>query len=240
MTRFQIILLSCCFILSSCSGVRPGPAQLGEQQQAAPGPKTTNGRRAERGAGQARFAQEGVAGMFGRTKTAHAGEKFDDHPMTAMHRTLPLGVYVKVRNARNGVEAVVRVNRRGPGSRGRIIDLSSAAAKALGIPPGGTARVRIEALGTLAADNTYEEPPTYETGAYTVQIGAFEDIEQAKRLAEMMKNLFGYSAIVPATEGRQSVYRVFAGKYSTLAGAETAEKNFSSHGYPECFAISLE
>jgi rare lipoprotein A len=160
--------------------------------------------------------------------------------MTAMHRTLPLGVYVKVRNVRNGAEAVVRIGQRGPASRGRIIDLSPAAAKAVGIPSAGTARVRIEALGSRSGGSTFEELPTYETGAYTVQVGSFEDTAHAKRLAEMMKNLFGYSAIVPATEGGKIAYRVFAGKYSTLADAEAAERNFASHGYPECFAIALD
>jgi len=71
--------------------------------------------------------------------------------MTAAHRTLPLGTMVRVTNLNNHRSVVVRINDRGPFSRGRIIDLSPAAARALGIRDQGLMRVRIDVVSERAA-----------------------------------------------------------------------------------------
>jgi rare lipoprotein A len=70
-----------------------------------------------------------------------SGERFDMHDLTAAHHTLPFGTRVRVRNVANGREVVVRINDRGPRMRDRIIDLSKAAAGALGFVHAGEARV---------------------------------------------------------------------------------------------------
>ena len=80
---------------------------------------------------------------FNGKRTA-SGHTFDETKMTAAHRTLPLGSKVKVTNLNNGKFIEVEINDRGPYTKGRIIDLSHAAAKALGIRDEGTARVSIE------------------------------------------------------------------------------------------------
>jgi len=86
--------------------------------------------------------QRGAASWYGPgfhgRKTAN-GERFDQHAMTAAHRTLPFGTKVRVVNERTGRSVVVRINDRGPFHRGRIIDLAKAPALALGIT--GTAHV---------------------------------------------------------------------------------------------------
>jgi len=96
--------------------------------------------------GQERFEQVGVASWYGKKfhgrKTA-SGEKFDMYKLTAAHRSLPFGTKVKVKNLDNGKEVVVRINDRGPFKKGRIIDLSYAAAKKVGMIRAGCARVRI-------------------------------------------------------------------------------------------------
>jgi len=79
---------------------------------------------------------------FAGKKTA-IGERFDPGAMTAAHKSLPLGAVVKVENLSNGRTVYVRINDRGPYAKGRIIDLSQAAAKRLGFVKEGTARVRI-------------------------------------------------------------------------------------------------
>jgi rare lipoprotein A len=66
--------------------------------------------------------------------------------MTAAHRTLPFGTRVRVRNLDSGASVEVRINDRGPVPRDRIIDLSRAAARRLGLLAAGTARVRIEVI----------------------------------------------------------------------------------------------
>lgn len=79
-------------------------------------------------------------------KTTADGEHFDAKDFTAAHRSLPFGTMVRVTNLANGETVKVEINDRGPHVRGRIIDLSSAAASVLGIKKDGVARVRLEAF----------------------------------------------------------------------------------------------
>jgi len=78
-----------------------------------------------------------------------SGERFDMNAMTAAHRSLPFGTRVRVTNLDNGRSAVVRINDRGPFVRGRVIDLSHAAAKKIGLT--GLAPVRVEVLNKKSA-----------------------------------------------------------------------------------------
>ena len=92
----------------------------------------------------------GKASYYGRyhhgKKTA-SGERFDMHAFTAAHRTLRFGTLVRVTNQRNGRTVVVRINDRGPfGGRGRIIDLSQAAARKLDMMKSGVVPVTVEVL----------------------------------------------------------------------------------------------
>lgn len=98
-----------------------------------------------------RYRQEGVASWYGRShhgrRTAN-GETFDMNQPSAAHRALPLGTRVKVTNLANNRMIELRINDRGPYSRGRIIDLSYRAALALGFVEAGTTRVLIETIET--------------------------------------------------------------------------------------------
>ncbi|HEX9021996.1 MAG TPA: SPOR domain-containing protein, partial [Nitrospirota bacterium] len=125
--------------------------------------------------------------------------------------------------------------------KGRILDLSYAAAKMLGIDIAGTAWVKVEALGyRVNGTNTYKAASSYETGSFTVQIGSFRDPRNAERLSGEMKTLFGFSEIHMTTVNGATFYRVYAGKYSSLKDAESAEREFCDHGYPGSFAVALE
>lgn len=77
-------------------------------------------------------------------KRTASGERFDQHALTAAHRSLPFGTRVKVTNLNNKRSVTVRINDRGPYSRGRIIDVSRRAATELGMLKAGVAPVRIE------------------------------------------------------------------------------------------------
>jgi rare lipoprotein A len=91
-------------------------------------------------------AMSGMASWYGEGQMTASGERFDKHKMTAAHRTLPLGTYVRVTNKRNGKSVVVRINDRGPYGHGRIIDLSEAAAKKLDMIDAGVAPVTVEVV----------------------------------------------------------------------------------------------
>ena len=93
--------------------------------------------------------EKGIAswygGKFHGRKTA-SGERYDMNKMTAAHKTLPFGTRVRVTNLDTGRKVVVRINDRGPFIRGRVIDLSRAAARKMDMIQAGTARVLVEVL----------------------------------------------------------------------------------------------
>ena len=93
---------------------------------------------ADLGSGHASYYGNELAGR----RTA-SGEMFNPSDFTAAHRTVAFGTRVKVTHLGNGREVIVRVNDRGPWGRGRIIDLSYAAAKELGMHRSGTAQVKL-------------------------------------------------------------------------------------------------
>ena len=84
-------------------------------------------------------------GKFHGRKTA-SGEIYNKNAFTAAHKTLALGSYALVTNVRNGRKVIVRINDRGPFSKNRIIDLSVASAKAIGMYSLGVAKVKVEAI----------------------------------------------------------------------------------------------
>ncbi|MBB4863500.1 rare lipoprotein A [Pseudomonas nitritireducens] len=95
------------------------------------------------------YRAEGTASYYGKAhhgKRTASGERFNQNALTAAHRTLAFGTRVKVTNLDNGRSVVVRINDRGPFGRGRIIDVSKAAAEQLNMLRSGTAPVRLEGL----------------------------------------------------------------------------------------------
>jgi len=93
--------------------------------------------------------QRGLATFYGREAQGGptaSGERFDRNQLTAAHRTLPLGTHVRVTNTQNGRTVEVRINDRGPYGRGRIIDLSEAAARRLDMIDAGVVPVTVEVL----------------------------------------------------------------------------------------------
>ena len=92
---------------------------------------------------------DGMASYYGSefagSRTAN-GERFDPAGFTAAHRSLAFHSRVAVTNLTNGQEVIVRINDRGPWGKGRIIDISHAAAREIGIHRSGTARVKLELL----------------------------------------------------------------------------------------------
>jgi rare lipoprotein A len=95
------------------------------------------------------YRAEGKASYYGArhhgNKTA-SGERFDQHALTAAHRSLPFGSRVRVTNLRNDKSVVVRINDRGPYAKGRIIDLSHQAAERIDMLRAGVVPVRVEQL----------------------------------------------------------------------------------------------
>jgi rare lipoprotein A len=102
---------------------------------------------ADEGSGRWRTYETGIASWYGGRwhgrKTAN-GERYNQNSMTAAHKKLPFNTRVRVTNLRTGKSCIVRINNRGPHIRGRVIDLSVAAAKKIGSHAGGLSRVKLE------------------------------------------------------------------------------------------------
>ncbi|MFT0170951.1 septal ring lytic transglycosylase RlpA family protein [Paraburkholderia mimosarum] len=106
------------------------------------------------------FHQKGRASWYGRAfhgRRTASGERFNMGALTAAHRTLPLGSYVRVSLPGTSKWVVVKINDRGPYVRGRVLDLSYAAAKVLGLQHAGTAKVDIEGLSRQEAKSAQAE-----------------------------------------------------------------------------------
>ena len=101
------------------------------------------------------FVEQGTASWYGpgfHGRLTANGERFDMNELTAAHKTLPFGTRVLVHNQRTGKEVVVRINDRGPFIKGRMIDLSKAAAKALGFKSRGHDAVVLREVLPARAD----------------------------------------------------------------------------------------
>jgi rare lipoprotein A len=193
------------------------------------------------------FVQGGTASWYGSDfhgKETSSGEAYNMHAMTAAHKTLPLGVYVKVQNRKNGREIVVRVNDRGPFIDGRIIDLSYSAARDLGVVKSGTAPVQIEALGYLGRSSkgktSYRAPLNYDTGAFVIQVGSCSSLENAQSMAEEMRNQYVFTDIREAVVNGEHFYRVHAGNYVSLKEAERVRKYSVNKWLNAGFVVALD
>lgn len=104
---------------------------------------------ASREKGTMPYREEGIASWYGaefQGSRTTSGELYDKNELTAAHRTLPFNTLVKVTYLRTGREVVVRINDRGPHVKGRIIDISRAAAEEIGLRSHGVGKVRIEVI----------------------------------------------------------------------------------------------
>jgi rare lipoprotein A len=196
------------------------------------------------------FVQEGMASWYGmkfhRKRTA-SGEIFNMYDKTAAHRTLPLGTYVKVENLSNQREVVVRINDRGPFVKGRIIDLSYGAAKGIGLIEPGVTRVRLVALsqeaGSIESGDIHRpvaEAKDFSKGRYTVQVGAFEIGDNARRLAKRLKVIFDdvtVTTYIPCHGG--TVYRVRVTTSGGLTEANQIVEKLEYLGFPDTFVVGL-
>jgi rare lipoprotein A len=138
-------------LLSGCANLGAPPAELSGFE-----PYRVNGRTYVPLRKWEKYQEIGVASWYGgrfHGRTTANGERFDTHgALTAAHRTLPFNVCAQVRDVTSGRSVVVRINDRGPFKRGRVIDLSRAAADELGVIGDGITRVKVSAIGIADAD----------------------------------------------------------------------------------------
>jgi len=133
------------------------------------------------------WAEQGPASWYGKAfhgQLAASGEIYDREALTAAHRTLPFGTNVKIRRVDSGNTVVVRINDRGPYSGNRIIDVSEAAARRLGMTDSGVVTVALEVLAPAPA------------AAFVVQAGTFRNPDNARRMRQELGTIYGAASIV--------------------------------------------
>lgn len=175
--------------------------------------------------------QTGIASWYGpgfHGRPTASGEIYDQHQLTAAHQTLPLGTKIMVTNLDNGSAIEVTVNDRGPFAKGRILDLSYAAAQSLGMIRPGTIPVRIEVVD----GGPYKIHAIRDSLDYTLQIGSFARIENAQTLRDRLVKTYSEVTIVPLEVKEMTYYRVQIGKFATRAAAEAQARQVAREGFP--------
>jgi rare lipoprotein A len=140
-----------------------------------------------------RYTERGKASWYGAPfhgRSTASGERFDMFAPSAAHRTLPFGTIVRVHNLDNDRQVDVRINDRGPFVRGRIVDLSRAAAEQLDMIRAGVAEVRLSVVAwpdEAVTFASFDGANPVGGGSSTLQAGAFLERKRAERLARRVR-----------------------------------------------------
>ncbi len=234
-------------LLAACAAPRYGEKTAVPPYKRGERPYSVNGVRYQPLASHDGFQQEGTASCYGADfhgRPTSSGEPFDMNAMTAAHKTLPLGVYVRVRHRRSDREVVVRINDRGPFVGDRIIDLSEGAAKQLGMLQEGLAPVTVTALGyrTVERDGTtsYRGPDSYDRGVFALQVGAFRSRDNADRLARELRRTAAEADVREGLVAGTRYFRVWVGRYSSLKTAQANQERQRDGRFPGCFVVARD
>ena len=174
------------------------------------------------------LSQQGIASWYGpgfHGKKTTSGTVYDQYAMTAAHQTLPLGSSVVVTNLTNGKTVTVLINDRGPFAKGRIIDLSYSAAQAVDMIRPGTAPVRVDVVDT----GGYPLTAIPERLDYTLQVGAFSDLDKARELKARLESRHDRPVVIESHEG---YYRVRLGTFTGEEAAREYGARLSEEGLP--------
>lgn len=193
------------------------------------------------------FAQSGYASWYGTkfhgNKTAN-GEVYDMYAMTAAHKTLPIPSYARVTNVENGRQVLVRINDRGPFHDGRIVDLSYAAAKKLGILAKGTGKVLLEVV-TAPGAQRHAQPAAQVKSNQAVasmqtylQVGAFTHERSAASLKRKLLPLTNH-AIVIVSDLAKPLYKVLVGPVANKQDLLALKKALGEASFIETYAVEM-
>jgi rare lipoprotein A len=174
---------------------------------------------------ETREVQYGVASWYGgefHGRATSSGEIYDMFQLTCAHNSVPLGTTVMVTNLENGKSVDLKVNDRGPFAKERIIDVSYAAARMLGMWGKGTALVRVEWVGS---------PLIEQVERFNLQVGSFNDEIRAQDLAEQLKKSFGNVYVATIETQTQKYHRVRIGPFETKEAALLLAAKLTEMGF---------
>jgi rare lipoprotein A len=175
------------------------------------------------------YSERGLASWYGpgfHGRFTANGEVYDMNELTAAHRTLPFDTIVEVRNRDNGRRTQVRITDRGPFVRGRIIDLSYAAAKDLQMIGPGVVPVEIRVVRGA--------PGGTPDNGFWVQVGAFRDAQEAQQFYRRMKKKFDNTQLM--SDG--TWHRVRLGPFARRRQADATQQSLRRQGF-DAFVVRL-
>jgi len=185
--------------------------------------------------------ETGIATWYGvpyHGRRTASGEIYNMEAMTAAHRTLMFGTWLRVDNLDNGKRTEVRVTDRGPFVKDRILDLSKAAARQVDMLNAGTARVKLTVI--RAPSNAKGTVPAPRGGdmRFGVQVGAFPDRSRANHLRRDLEVRYG-QAITVKRDGNPPLWRVVVGNEHSLDAAEETAARLRRE-FPSAAAVRLD
>lgn len=167
-------------------------------------------------------SEKGLASHYGKEfqgKKTASGERFSPSAMTAAHPKLPLGTKVIVENIETGEKSEVKITDRGPYAdpKRRIIDLSKAAANSIGLVEQGVGPVRVTVTEKPAEA---QKTSPYEATFFDVQVGAFEEGEEAQQVLSQLQPWFQEAYLAPRDGPAGEYYRVRIGPFRAKEDAQ--------------------
>lgn len=188
------------------------------------------------------FVEEGVASWYGlkfHGELTSNGEIYNMYSMSAAHKHLPIPSYVKVTNLDNDKQVVVRVNDRGPFHKGRVIDLSYAAATKLGFAKKGTANVRVELVNAKPPKSGQVAPYKTDKISHFIQVAAFSSQQSADTLKNQLSGVDGVDNVYVASDssGVSVVHRVRVGPFNNESEAESVRRVLKEKGFNNTILI---
>lgn len=197
------------------------------------------------------FREKGLASWYGEPfhgrKTAN-GEIYDMNKISAAHKTLPLNTWVEVKNLDNGRKLLVRINDRGPFVRGRIIDLSRAAAEKMGMLKSGVAEVSLRAV---SAPNAHQLAQTNKLSSLTepaisagreeslgVRVISTANIELARQVVKALKKRHSGVSLNQYLQSGQAVFAVTIDGLKSRKEADKLRSRLVFRGYEGAVVVS--
>lgn len=173
----------------------------------------------------------GIASWYGPNfhgKKTSCGETYDMHGMTAAHKTLPMHTVVEVTHRKTGKTIKVRVNDRGPFVKGRIIDLSYAAGKALGLDKTGTAPVEVKVLSYDSYIASYaDKKESAGDIAYGLQLGSYSVKESAQDVKTKAGLKYQKNVKIQSIQrGDEIIYRVVVAGFNSESSANRFKNKY--------------
>ena len=178
------------------------------------------------------YHERGMASWYGPgfdgRRTA-SGERFDMHQLTAAHRTLPFGSMVQVRSLFNDRRVIVRINDRGPFARGRVLDLSQAAASQLGMIAQGSHHVELKVIAYHGRSD--------EAGVLWIQVASFGDLTLARAFMAKLSDGYREVRLITIELPIGTRYRVQVGRFTTEREATAVANRIDRQFQVESFVV---